>query len=138
MFKPYVQSVDDWIKFYSQPGTSNKDSGDSTGGIGADSGSVANPVEKATPNNLKTIDSEMRQGQLTSMPGQPPVAPTAVKSVRRRKRRKLRRKKPARKRKKVKKAGSRVKKVRKGVAKKRKKRKKKSKKRRTERDLFDE
>jgi hypothetical protein len=138
MFRPYVQETADWIKYYDTTSKSNKDSGESLGGIGADSGSVANPVEKAVTNNTETINSKMRQGELSSaLPSdRTVVAQTVAKARRRRKRTKVRRRKPGSKRKKVKKGGKRRRKVTKKRSKK-KKRSRKKKKPKQQRDLFD-
>jgi hypothetical protein len=132
MYKPYVQNVNDWVEYYQSGSKANKDTGEGTGGIGAESGSTANPVEKAVANNIKMIESKMSNGQMTSaIPSEQTVAQAIAKTGRRRKRRKTRRRKPGRKRKKVKK----VKKRRKKVTRKKKKKRKRPKKK--ERDLFD-
>lgn len=135
MFRPYVQDTADWIKYYDTGSKSNKDNGESTGGIGADSGSVANPVEKAVSNNNATINNKMRQGELASaLPSdQTVIAQTVAKARRRRKRTKVRRRKPGSKRRNGKKArkGSRK------VSSKKKTRKKKKRKKKKQRDLFD-
>ena len=87
VFKPYVQDVDDWINFYAKGNTShNKNSGDTVGGIGGESGNTANPVERSVPNNLKVLDSKMRQGELSTMPGQEVVQQALARTVRRRRR----------------------------------------------------
>ena len=88
MFKPYVQDVSDWIDYYERGGVSKQDSGEGTGGVGAESGSTANPVEKPVRNNNKRIETEMRQGQLSSMPGQEVVQQTLASTLRRRRKRK--------------------------------------------------
>jgi len=137
MYKPYVQDTSDWIKYYDSGSQSNKDSGESTGGIGAESGSVANPVEKAVANNLQTINTKMRQGDLSSaLPSdQTVVAQTVAKARRRRKVRK----KKKRNGKKVSKLSRKISKKRKKrkISKKRQKKKKKKRKRKKPRDLFD-
>jgi hypothetical protein len=126
-FKPYVQDVDDWINFYAKGNTShNKNSGETIGGIGGESGNTANPVERSVPNNLKVLDTKMRQGELSSMAGQEVVQQALARTVRRRRRkrkpvRRLKRKKKTKKRK------------RKGNGKHKSKKKRK---RRKQRDLF--
>ena len=102
VYKPYVQDVNDWIKCYAKGDTShNKDSGDTIGGIGGESGNSANPVERKVPNNLKVLDTKMRQGELSSMPGQQAVQ-QALARKRRRKRKPVRHLKGKKKRKKKK------------------------------------
>ena len=125
VYKPYVQDVDDWIKLYAKGDTShNKDSGEGVGGIGGESGNTANPVERKVPNTLKVLDSKMRLGELSSMPGQQAVQ-QALARKRRRKRKPVRRLKGRKKSKKRKRR-------RNGKHKGKKKRK-----RRKQRDLFD-
>ena len=143
MFRPYVQDTSDWIKYYDSTSKSNKDSGESTGGIGAESGSVANPVEKSVANNIKTINDKMRSGELSSLPSDQTVAQTVAKTIRHRRRNKNSSRRQAvakrRKGKKGRKKSTKVSKRRKGkkkVTRKKKKRKRKRKKR-TQRDLFD-
>ena len=127
-YKPYVQDVGDWIQFYATGDTShNKDSGEGTGGIGGESSNTANPVERKVPNNLKVLDTKMRQGELSTMPGQQVVQQALARRVRRR-RRKL---KPVRRLKGKKKGKKRRKKTN------RKHKPKKKRKRRKQRDLFD-
>jgi hypothetical protein len=141
MYRPYVQDTSDWIKYYEHGSKSNKDSGESTGGIGAESGSIANPVEKAVANNLKAIEGKMRSGELSSLPADQTVAQTIAKTVRRRKRKKSTRRRAGPKRrngKKSRKGSKKISKRRKGHKKKsRKKKKKKSRKKKKQRDLFD-
>jgi hypothetical protein len=86
MYRPYIQDVYDWINYYDQGGTKNKETGESTGGIGAESGSIASPVEKAVANNNKTLDVKMRQVDVNSMPGQAVVQQALAKTRRRRRR----------------------------------------------------
>ena len=136
MFRPYVQDTSDWIKYYDSSSKSNKDSGESTGGIGAESGSIANPVEKPVANNLKSINDKMRSGELSSaLPSDQVVAQTIAKTVRRRKKKSARRKAGPKRRngKKGRKKTRKVSKRRKGSKKVARKKKKK----RHQRDLFD-
>ena len=142
MFRPYVQDTADWIKYYDSNSKSNKDSGEASGGIGAESGSIANPVEKAVSNNLKTINDKMRSGELSSsLPSDQVVAQAIAKTVRRRKRRKKSsRRTGGAKRRNVKKKRQRTKKVskrRKGKKKVVGKKRKRKRKKRSVRDLFD-
>jgi hypothetical protein len=134
MYRPYVQQTSDWIKYYEGTSRSNKDSGESTGGIGADSGAVANPVEKAVPNNSKTINDKMRSGELSSLPSDQTVAQTIAQTQgrRRTRRKKIRRRKAGAKRRNGKKGGKSSRRVSKKKKSKKKKRKKKK-----QRDLFD-
>jgi hypothetical protein len=131
MFRPYVQDTSDWIKYYETGSKSNKDSGESTGGIGADSGGVANPVEKSVPNNLDVIKNKMRTGELSSQPSDQSVVQAIAQTKRRRKRRKICRRKRKKNGKKVKK------KVRKVIKKKKNGKKRRKKKKKKPRDLFD-
>jgi hypothetical protein len=127
--KTYVQDVSDWIKYYDSSGSSNKNVGESTGGIGAERGSTANPVERALPNNSKTLDNNMRQSSVSNnMPGQQVVQQTLAKELGRLQRRR-KRKSVCRGKGKKRKASKRKKKT---VRRKKKKRVKK------QRDLFDE
>jgi hypothetical protein len=126
VYKPYVQDVDDWIKFYAKGDTShNKDSGEGVGGIGGESGNTANPVERKVPNNLKVLDSKMRLGELSSMPGQQAVQ-QALARKRRCKRKPVRRLK-----------GRKKSKKRKRRTNGKHKSKKKPRRRRKQRHLFD-
>ena len=131
--KTYVQDVSDWIKYYDSAGTSNKNVGESTGGIGAESGSTASPVERALPNNSKTLDNNMRQSSLSNnMPGQQVVQQTLAKALRRKQRR--RKRKTIRRVKGKKRKGSKRKKK---TGRRKKKSKKKKSKKKKQRDLFD-
>jgi hypothetical protein len=132
MYRPYVQNVNEWVDYYESNSKSNKDTVEGTGGIGAEGGGKANPVERAIPNNSKMIENKMQTGELSSsLPSDQTVVQALAKTVRRRKRRKTRRKKPGRKRK----NGKKVKKHRKKVTRRKKKKRKRS--RKKERDLFD-
>jgi hypothetical protein len=144
----YVQDVADWISYYERGGVSKQDGGESTGGIGADSGSNANPVEKPVRNNNKSIETEIRQGQPASMPGQEEVQQALATTIRRRRRRKGKssvRAKFMKKRKRLhKKVRVKRRKKKKKTKKKKKKKKKKNgkprrrRKRKRQRDLFAE
>jgi hypothetical protein len=130
MYKPYVQDVSDWISYYDRGGVSKQDSG-GTGGVGAESGSTANPVEKGVRNNNKSIETEMRQGQLSSMPGQEVVQQTLANTLRRRRKRKSKRHAKFIKKRKKKKKKTHVK--RRNGKKKKKKKKRKGRKKKTKR-----
>jgi len=147
MYKPYVQDVSDWISYYDRGGVSKQDNG-GTGGVGAESGSTANPVEKAVRNNNKSIETQMRQGELSSMPGQEVVQKTLANTLRRRRKRKSKRhakfikkrKKSRRKKRRVKRRNGKKKKRQGRKKKTKRKTKKRSRRRKSkkQRDLFAE